>query len=115
MPLQINIEGILQLRLDRIVEAVFSQFCSSLSALEAFVDSPPEQMVTEFRPTLDAAREHIRSIAKLADRLGAYAEEIGEPDHDFEDDCGILRAALRNLRTSTDLDAPEFDGLYEAE
>lgn len=115
MPLQINIEGILQLRLDRIVDAVCSRFCSSLSALETSLDSPPAQIQSDFRPTLEAVDNSVRSILKLRDRLAAYLESAGGPDDELEDILQVLRNALPHLRDATDLDGREFDGVYGTE
>jgi hypothetical protein len=115
MPMQINIEGVLHPRLNGISEVVYSRFRTSVSALEKLVDSPPEQVRTRFRTTLDTAGQHVRSMAELPDRLAPHVDVVGNPMHELEDVYKIMRGALRDLRNATDLDAPEFDRLYQAQ
>jgi hypothetical protein len=115
MPLQINVEGILESRLTNIVGAAYSRFRSSLSAIEELLDSPPEQIRTEFRPTLETADQAVRSLVTVADRLASPLVATGRPTQELEDMLAVLRGALRRLRTATDLDGPEFDRLYSAD
>lgn len=112
VPMQVNIEGMLDCRVNRMVEAVFSEFREGVTAIQELVNSSSCPSGTCNRMEVERVRDAVGELSDLLPGLAGMADEIGGSGRALSRFLAVLRPAIRNLREASDLDQDRFDGFF---
>ena len=112
LPLQINLEGILTHRLNRVVEPVFDRFKQGCDILETLGESVPPSIDGFYKQEITQVRQKTDLLSNLSGVIADLVEQIGGSGKRLRLYLDSLRSAISVLRQASDLDQQQFDRLF---
>lgn len=115
LPLQINLEGVMQSRINRLVGAVFAEFEEGLQQLADLLDN--EGGVLQRGGCNDELFTLQRTVVMLAEqqeRLLPFIDRICASTRILGGILTVVTAALTGIRDLSDTDQHKFDGFFDS-